>query len=89
MPEPKTKGGALVSAGRIYVREVPGCRGHVVVGISTARLHKIEEAEVHAFAHMLKPVATPVFKHRVARWRRLRNAVLSARKSWAKLWGIA
>lgn len=83
------EGGPLVTAGRIYVREVPGARGHVLVGISTAYLGRLEHAETRAFGRMIAPGSLATFKARRSRWERMRAAVNAARASWERVWGLS
>ncbi len=77
-----------MTAGRLYVREI-GPRGHVLVGITTARLGRMESVEVRAFERMIAPGSLETFKVRRARWKRLRKAVDYWRAVWARMWGIA
>lgn len=78
-----------MTAGKLYVREVPGSRGHVLVGISTAYLGRLEHAETRAFGRMIAPGSLATFKARRSRWERMRAAVNAARASWARVWGLS
>lgn len=78
-----------MTAGRIYVREVPGARGHVLVGISTAHLGRLHHAETRAFGRMIAPGSLETFKVRRSRWDRLRSAYSAALQSWARVWGLS
>lgn len=81
-----------MTAGKLYVREVPGARGHVMVGISTAHLGKLERVEDRAFDAMMHAASHAErsrFEHLVDRWKRLHAAVHAARGSWARMWGLS
>lgn len=78
-----------MKAGRMYVREVEGGRGHVMVALTMESLHKLESAEVRAFGQMLKAAGIkpwPVYANKRARWQRLRKSVVDARKAFDRMW---
>lgn len=79
----------MTARAKLYMREVPGARGHVMVGISTGHLCRLERAEHAAFARMIRPGSLATYSARRSRWKRLRAAVLTARASWERLWRIA
>ncbi len=77
-----------MTAGRLYVREI-GPRGHVLVGLTTAQLGRLERVEYRAFSRMVSPGSLETFKVRRARWQRLRKAVDYWRAVWARMWTFA
>ena len=77
-----------MTAGKLYVRPVEGCRGHVIVGITTAHLGRVHRVEQRAFGRMIAPGSLATFNVRKARWERLHSAYQSALESWRRVWGM-
>lgn len=78
----------MTARAKLYVREI-GPRGHVLVGLTTAQLGRLERVEYRAFSRMVSPGSLATFNVRRDRWKKLRKAVNYWREQWARVWGIA